>query len=153
MSELRVFVDGQPVSADELSPPAMNYGQLSRWDGYKRREYEYELLVPEFVNSLDAWFEKHRAEVRADDERDPPESGSPDAAFAAAGYPDLVELLGGHTGLFEPYLMQFGLEINNVFSSRNSGALRYAVNSVDWIRLEDGRVRFGGVAFDMQTSS
>ena len=150
MQGQRVLVDGKQVSPDQVGPPAMNYGQLNRWGGFKRLEYEYELPVPEFVNRLDGWFESHREEVRADDERDPPEPGGPDAAFAAAGYPDLVELLGGYVELFEPYLVQFGLEINNAFGSRNSAGLRYAVNSVDWIRLEDGCVRFGGVAFDMQ---
>ncbi len=150
MGGRRVWIDGELVSPDELGPPAMNYGQLGRWDGYLRQEYQYEFPVPEFVSELDVWFETHRAEVRTDDDNDPPHPGSPDAEFAAIGYPDFVELMGGHPEVFESYMSQFGLEINTTFGSRNSAALRYAVNSVDWIRLDDGCVRFGGVAFDMQ---
>ncbi len=153
MREQRAWIDQEQVSPDELGPPAMNYGQLRRWEGFRRTEYRYACHVAEFASALDVWFETHRAEVRADDERHPPEPGTPDAEFAAAGYPDLVALLGGHTGLMEMYLTQYGLEINNAFGSRNPGAVRYAVNSVDWIRLEDGGVMFGGVAFDMQKSS
>ncbi len=55
-----------------------------------------------------------------------------------------------HRDLFQRLMPGLGLEINNALGSRDGDAIRYAVNSVDWLRVDGGEVRFGGVAFDVR---
>ncbi len=61
---MRVTIDGTEVGPERLGPPAMNYGQLHRWQDFTQVAYEYVASVEEFVSALDNWFDTYRAEIQ-----------------------------------------------------------------------------------------
>ncbi|MFC2952445.1 hypothetical protein ACFOOP_10940 [Marinicaulis aureus] len=143
------FVDGAAIPLEEIGPPATNYGQLRRWSKFKRVHYEYRMAAPVFLQRAAPWFDRYRAELRADDCAHPPETGTDAGAFAALDYPALPELLAAYPDLAGRLLVDLSLELNNLFAPARSDRIRYAANTVDRFSIYDGGVRFDGVAFDL----
>jgi hypothetical protein len=143
-TQLRVLVDGVDVSPEEIGPPAMNYGQLHRWERFKRVHYEYRVAWSLFLERVEPWFDRYRAELRADDVKHPPQPGADAHDFAALGYPRLSEVLASRPDVAERLLLDVPLELSNLFAPARSDRIRYAANTVDLVSVGDGVVRFGG---------
>ncbi len=151
--KIAVFVDNTPVALNEIGPPAMNYGQLHRWEGYQRCNYRYEMPISIFVSRVTQWFDQYRVEIRADDVNFPPALDTHDFAFAALDYPDLETLIGVDKALAARLLKSSPFELNNLFDFVAPDVVRYSANSVDILEISDGKARFGGVAFDIKSKT
>lgn len=152
-TQLRVLIDGVDISSEEIGPPAMNYGQLHRWERFKRVHYEYRIAWSVFLEYVGPWFDRCRAELRADDVEHSPQARTGAQEFAALGYPPLSEVLASYPEVAERLLLDVPLELNNLFAPARSDRIRYAANTVDLLSVGDGVVRFGGLAFDLSAAS
>ena len=149
---MRVTINAVEISPDVIAPP-LNYGQLHRWAEYLEVRYEFLVSAPEFMEKVNPWFEQYRRDIRKDDVIDPPEAGSVDSELARLNYPSLGELLENHGEMFCQFMLEFPLEINQAFAPAGITLLRYAACSVDQFAIDGGSVRFGGIAFDIISSS
>jgi hypothetical protein len=61
-----VRIDGTEVDPDAVGPPALNYGQLERWEGCPRRTYEYVVPHDEFARLAASWWDGSCDELRDD---------------------------------------------------------------------------------------
>lgn len=151
--QTRVLIDGVDISPEEIGPPALNYGQLHRWERFQPVRYEYRMACSEFLDRVGTWFDQYRAELREDDVRHPPEAGTGADDFAALGYPPLSEILASYPGVGTRLLLGLPLELNNLFAPARSHRIRYAANTVDLFSVSDDVVRFGGLAFDLSAQA
>lgn len=151
--QLQAFIDNVAIPLEEIGPPAMNYGQLRRWGEFKRVRYEYRMAAPAFLQLVAPWFDQYRAELRADDCTHPPQAETDAGAFAALGHPALPELLAAYPDLASRLLVGLPLELNNLFAPARSDRIRYAANTVELFSINNGGIRFGGVAFDLHSKT
>jgi hypothetical protein len=105
------------------------------------------LALAAFLGRAEAWFDRYRTELKADDAAHPPPIGTDAHTFAALGHPPLSELLVAHPELARRLLLELPLELNNLFAPTRPEGIRYATNTVDHFSIQDGTVHFGGIAF------
>ena len=156
MVERKTFfslINNSPVSPSLVGPPAMNYGQLHRWKGFGSVEYSYAMRTADFIDIVSPWFDRLRAELKADEKHNTPDMKTPEGALAELGYPDLQHVLSEHARIAPKIFLALPLELNNLFAPKDPSRIRYAANSVEWFSTLGAEVEFGGVAFDMQSKS
>jgi len=147
---IRCLINGDVISHELIGPPAMNYGQLDRWQAFERVQYDYVMAVPDFIDHVSPWFAQYCEELKADCRIAPPDEDTPEHALAGLGYPRLDQLIRTHSVLAGQLFLSLPLELNNLFAPKIPILIRYAANSVDRFSCEGGEIRFGGVAFDVK---
>ena len=150
---MKCLIDGRTVPDELLGPPAMNYGQLHRWRAFESVRYDYVMAAPDFIDRVSPWFAQYCEELKADCQIEQPDEDTPDHALAGLGYPRIDQLLRNHQTLASQLFLSLPLELNNIFAPKIPYLVRYATNSVDRFSCEAGEIRFGGVAFDMQSKT
>lgn len=152
-SAIQCLIDGATVPEEWVGPPVMNYGQLHRWRAFEIVQYEYVMAAPDFIDRASPWFSTYSKEFKADCKIEAPDEDTPQLAFASLGYPRVDQLFRSHSALACQLFLSLPLELNNLFASKTSDFIRYAANSVDRFSCEAGEIRFGGIAFDMQSKA
>ncbi len=150
---IRCLINGDVISHGLIGPPAMNYGQLHRWKAFERVQYDYVMAAPDFIDHISPWFAQYCEELKADCEFELPDEDTPEHALAGLGYPRLDQLIRIHNALAVRLFLSLPLELNNLFAPENPNFIRYTANSVDRFSCDSGEIRFGGVAFDVNSQS
>jgi hypothetical protein len=144
-----VRIDGTEVDPDAVGPPALNYGQLERWEGCPRRTYEYVVPHDEFARLAASWWDGSCDELRDDlpfrTLGDFPELD----ALEQLDYPPLTTMLREHREALAAFLRwdDLGL-LGLVGGSQRRGPVLYVASSLESLNVSETEIRFSGLAFE-----
>ena len=146
-----VIVDGDaliPVPRSTIAPPAMNFGQMHRWEdqGHEPLVYSCAMHMPTFIGLTGDWFGQWREDMLADLAYETPVPGSAEAHWHGLGTPDLESLVAADPALAAHLLLPQALELCQLIGAQGNGALRYCMMSVDSLMITPDAVRMDGVA-------
>lgn len=151
---MKCYVDGREVPASAVGPPAMNFGQHWRWDGFRRCPYRYEMPADEFLRIAFAPFDQVRREI-AQDMADHPADWTelPFVRFRDLGFPSLPVLLEEHPEMLAGLMKWLDLDVLNWLSKGagggSGGGTHYSANSLDMFVPNGGRVEIQGIAYEI----
>lgn len=142
-------LEGKHINIQNISPPAMNYGQCWRYKGLQKVSYEFNIPLSEFIEKTNRWFNDYRTESINDSKIELKGEYPLQDKYKENGFPILEEMILKHKSLLKEIIIFFDLEILNIFDCSSANAYdekRYIINSLDWVKIEN-QVSFGGQAF------
>ena len=137
---MRVRVDNNPIPADTLWWPSMNFSQfqLDRPQG----QYELEIARTAFVQRLSDAYARCVEELREDDRKFPGQDASP---LRDTGYPPLDEVVGHAPALLELLDVFLHEELFAAFvPNPPSVAARFMINSIEEVSAGPDTVTIRG---------
>lgn len=149
LKPMKYFIDNIEINPKIIGPPAMNYGQLSRYHGKKQVDYACWMSKIEFLEKFETLFVDLKNEEILDNHLNEEGEFPILDKWKDIGYPDLANLMEDHIDLLKELIIFNDLEVLNELDvselSKTTDGY-YAINSLDWVKIESD-ISFGGVAF------
>lgn len=147
---MKFKVDDLFVLKEQIGMPTMNFGQMWRYKGYKKVNYEILINVEEFYKEISDWFKAFRLDAIEDYGGDEKGEFPVYDKYEEQNFPELEKLIKSDITLFEEIIKFHDIDILNLLCQHEvSGAERvYSINSLDEISIDE-IVQIRGVAFQI----
>jgi hypothetical protein len=137
------------INSEQVQPAEVGYRELGFGQPVPELEtHEYRLIfdTPEFVTYLEPEYVEFLKDQRADDRI----TGDPyPKYFRELGYPDLQELMRHPAEFSDSVQSFFHRDLLGACLAVNGQNVRWVVNSIDQVRVEEGKVVVEGQAYSL----
>lgn len=127
--------------------PDMNFGQFQRWENHEKINYNLEIEISSFVNSIETYFNEFRkSEIEDNDPMDLKEL----IDYKNLGFPTLTEMLTNHEEILSDLLVFNAYDILHLLLKEKLPKdcnHFYSVNSIGEIRFTKTAVLIKGICF------
>ncbi len=149
MQPLRTFINDLEVSPRLLSPPALNYGQLHRWNEIQVMKYRYVVEIEVFCKLTGSLFTNFRAGEIEDSEFGELATPFPVLQqYADLNYPNVFQLILSKPALFEEICLYLDLDLLNSISRVTDPTPIFILHSLDTFCLQKNGVVLTGNCID-----
>lgn len=145
---MKCFINGQEIDSSSIGPPAMNFGQLWRYDGCPACRYRYLFTLNEFLERLEKWFEEFRLGEITLKEIEHNEEFPHLHLFRKLGFPTLPVMVDEYQYLLSELVRWDDQEVLEHLSELpKPSPIFYYANSLESLAIEPKNVVIEGVAF------